>query len=180
MSVTVEPGRLLVDGEWVEPGGGHYDVINPSTEQVIGQAPEASEQQALDAAASAARLFTAGRGPRPAHRAEILERVADLLVKRGEEIIPLLQAETGATMRVASTMQVPVAVDRFRRYARDAMLPDTVPLAALADARHAAGSWRPHRCGCGSAAGRRCRLHHAVQLPAGQPGRQDRSGPGHG
>ncbi len=129
MSLMVEPSRLLVDGEWVEPSGGHYDIVNPATEEVIGQAPEAGEQQALDAAASAKAAFKSWSRTTPEQRAEILQRVADLLVKRGEEIIPLLQAETGATMRVASTMQVPVAVDRFRRYAREALLPDTVPLA---------------------------------------------------
>ncbi|HEX4430580.1 MAG TPA: aldehyde dehydrogenase family protein [Frankiaceae bacterium] len=128
MSLSVEPGRLLVDGEWVEPAGGHYDVVNPATEEVVGQAPEASVQQALDAAASAKQAFKTWSRTTPEHRAAILDRVADLLVKHGEEIIPLLQAETGATMRVASTMQVPVAINRFRRYARDAMLSDTIPL----------------------------------------------------
>jgi acyl-CoA reductase-like NAD-dependent aldehyde dehydrogenase len=128
MSVTVEPGRLLIDGEWVEPADGYYDVVNPATEQVIGQAPEASVAQALEAAASAKAAFRGWSRTSPAERAEILDRVADLLVKRGDELIPLLQAETGATMRVASTMQVPVAVDRFRRYAREGMLPDTIAL----------------------------------------------------
>jgi len=128
MSLAVQPGRLLLDGEWVEPGGGYYDVVNPATEEVVGQAPEASVQQALDAAASARQAFQSWSGTTPEHRAAILDRVADLLAKHGEEIVPLLQAETGATMRVASTMQVPVAVDRFRRYARDAMLSDTIPL----------------------------------------------------
>jgi acyl-CoA reductase-like NAD-dependent aldehyde dehydrogenase len=128
MSRAVQPGRLLIDGEWVEPGGGHYDVVNPATEEVVGQAPEASVQQALDAAASARQAFKTWSRTTPEHRAAILDRVADLLVKHGEEIAPLLQAETGATMRVASTMQVPVAVYRFRRYARDAMLSDTTPL----------------------------------------------------
>jgi acyl-CoA reductase-like NAD-dependent aldehyde dehydrogenase len=42
--------------------------------------------------------------------------------------VPLVQAETGATMRVASTMQVPVCVDRFRRYALGALEPAAVPL----------------------------------------------------
>jgi acyl-CoA reductase-like NAD-dependent aldehyde dehydrogenase len=128
MSVAVEPGRLLVDGEWIEPGGGHYDVVNPATEQVIGRAPEASDQQARDAAAAAQKAFFSWSRTTPAYRAEILDRVADLLVKHGDEMIPLLQAETGATMRVASAMQIPVAVDRFRRYARDAMLPESVPM----------------------------------------------------
>ncbi|HVU90785.1 MAG TPA: aldehyde dehydrogenase family protein [Jatrophihabitans sp.] len=128
MSLAVEPSRLLVDGEWVEPDGGHYDVVNPATEQVIGQAPEASEQQALDAAASARQAFKSWSRTTAEERAAILHRVVDLLVKRGDEIVPLLQAETGATMRVASTMQVPVAVDRFTRYAREALLPNTIGL----------------------------------------------------
>jgi acyl-CoA reductase-like NAD-dependent aldehyde dehydrogenase len=125
---ATEPGRLLVDGEWIDPDSGYYDVVNPATEQVIGQAPEASVQQANEAAAAAKAAFRSWSRTSQEERSAILERVAELLVKRGDEIVPLLQAETGATMRVASTMQVPVAVDRFKRYARDAMLPNTVPL----------------------------------------------------
>jgi acyl-CoA reductase-like NAD-dependent aldehyde dehydrogenase len=125
---AMEPGRLLVDGEWINPDSGHYDVVNPATEQVVGQAPEASEKQANDAAAAAKEAFHSWSRTSQEERSNLLERVAELLVKRGDEIVPLLQAETGATMRVASTMQVPVAVDRFKRYARDAMLPHTVPL----------------------------------------------------
>jgi acyl-CoA reductase-like NAD-dependent aldehyde dehydrogenase len=40
-----------------------------------------------------------------------------------DELIPLVQAETGATMRVASTMQVPTCVERMRRYAKGALEP---------------------------------------------------------
>ena len=47
---------------------------------------------------------------------------------RTEELIPLVQAETGATMRVASTMQVPTCVDRLRRYAKGAVEPSVIPL----------------------------------------------------
>jgi acyl-CoA reductase-like NAD-dependent aldehyde dehydrogenase len=128
MSLAVEPSRLLLDGEWVDPAGGHYDVINPATEQVIGQAPEASEQQALDAAAAAKHAFKSWSRTSPEDRAAILDRVVELLVKRGDEFVPLLQAETGATMRVASTMQLPVAVQRFKRYAREALMPNTITL----------------------------------------------------
>jgi acyl-CoA reductase-like NAD-dependent aldehyde dehydrogenase len=128
MSLAVEPARMLLDGEWVEPAEGHYDVVNPATEQVIGRAPEASEQQALDAAASARQAFRSWSRTSAEDRAEILGRIVELLAKRGDDIVPLLQAETGATMRIASTMQVPVAVDRFKRYAREALLPHTITL----------------------------------------------------
>ena len=39
-----------------------------------------------------------------------------------------MQAETGATLRVAKTMQVPTCVERFRRYAKGALEPSTIPL----------------------------------------------------
>ena len=45
--------RLFIDGEWVDPGAGAYPVINPATEQVIAQAPEATPDQVRDAVASA-------------------------------------------------------------------------------------------------------------------------------
>ena len=39
-----------------------------------------------------------------------------------------MQAETGATLRVAQTMQVPTCIERLRRYARGALEPTTIPL----------------------------------------------------
>jgi acyl-CoA reductase-like NAD-dependent aldehyde dehydrogenase len=120
--------ELFVDGTYVRPEAGSYGVVNPATEQIIGEAPEASVAQAQEAAAAArAALRDWSRTP-AAQRAEILTRIADLLEKRGDELIPLVQAETGATQRVAATMQVPIAVERFRRYAREAQAPNTIGL----------------------------------------------------
>ncbi|NBM18655.1 aldehyde dehydrogenase [Streptomyces sp. GC420] len=119
-----------IDGAWRAPGTGlHYPVVNPATEQVVGEAPEATTAD-VAAAVTAARAAHDGwsrTGPR--ERAAVLDRVADLLMEHAKELVPLLQAETGATMRVASAMQVPTAADRFRRYARPE--PDVVPLAPL-------------------------------------------------
>ena len=44
--------RLLIGGDRVEGAGGTYDVVNPATETVVGQAPEASTAQ-VEAAAAA-------------------------------------------------------------------------------------------------------------------------------
>jgi len=118
--------RLLVGGEWVTPGGGHYDVVNPATEQVVGEAPDASVADAEAACGAAADAFDAWTATTPEHRAELLARVADLLDKRKDELVPLVQAETGATLRVTRQMQVPMAAVRFRRYSR--VEPNIVPL----------------------------------------------------
>ena len=57
--------KLLINGEWVDPAAGTYDVIDPATTKVVGRAPEASVQQADDAAAAAKRHPSPGRTRRP-------------------------------------------------------------------------------------------------------------------
>jgi len=120
--------RMLIGGDLVAGEVGSYDIVNPSTEHVVGQAPEASSAQVQAAAAAAADAFGAWSRTKPEYRAELLSRAADLLRERVPELVPLVQAETGATQRVTETMQVPTCVDRLRRYARGAMEPATIPL----------------------------------------------------
>src|SRR3954468_73213 len=127
-TAAAEAYRLFIDGEWVEPAGGRYEVINPATEQPVGEAPEASVDQVRDAVASSRRAFGTWSRTRPAERAEVMNRICELLEKYNDELVPLVQAETGATQRVASTMQVPVCIERFRRYARQAVESHDIPL----------------------------------------------------
>ena len=109
--------RLFIGGEWVEAGGGTYAITNPATEQVVGYAPDATAADAEAAAMAAAEAFPGWSRTKPEERAELLRRAADLLDKRYAQLVPLVQAETGATLRVTKQMQVPMAGVRFRRYA---------------------------------------------------------------
>jgi acyl-CoA reductase-like NAD-dependent aldehyde dehydrogenase len=120
--------KVLVGGSWVDGALGTYDVVNPATEQVVGAAPEASEQQVRDAAAAAKDAFASWSRTPPAERADLLDRAADLVLKASDELVPLVQAETGATMAVTRQMQVPVTASRLRRYARGALEPIEIPL----------------------------------------------------
>ncbi|HZM29142.1 MAG TPA: aldehyde dehydrogenase family protein [Acidimicrobiales bacterium] len=120
--------RLLVGGVRVAGGRGTYTVVNPATEDAVGEAPEASVEQVAAATQAAAEAFGAWSRTTPAERAALLDRLADLLDARAPDLVPLVQAETGATLRVARTMQVPQTVDRFRRYARGANEPTAQPL----------------------------------------------------
>ncbi|MFE0045460.1 aldehyde dehydrogenase family protein [Streptomyces albireticuli] len=118
-----------IDGTWHSPEKGHYPIVNPATEKVVGEAPEATPAE-VALAVTAARAAQDGwsRTP-PRERAAVLDRMADLITAHETELVPLLQAETGATLRLTSTMQVPVAADRFRRYAQGALEPAVIPLA---------------------------------------------------
>jgi acyl-CoA reductase-like NAD-dependent aldehyde dehydrogenase len=119
--------RLVIGGESVE-GAGSYEVVNPATEQVVALAPEASVDQANAAVDAAADAFGAWSRTTPEERAALLDRAADLIDAHRDEIVPVLQAETGATMRVAKTMQFPQAAARLRRYAKGALEDRITPL----------------------------------------------------
>jgi acyl-CoA reductase-like NAD-dependent aldehyde dehydrogenase len=77
---------------------------------------------------AASDAFPAWSRTKPEERAALLNKAADLLRERFDELVPLVQAETGATLRTTQTMQVPTCVERFRRYAKGAVEPSTIPL----------------------------------------------------
>jgi acyl-CoA reductase-like NAD-dependent aldehyde dehydrogenase len=120
--------KLLIGGEWRAASGGTYEITNPATEEVVGVAPEATREDAFEAARAAKEAFWSWSRTTPQERAELLRRAGELLAKHNDELVPLVQAESGATMKVASSMQVPVAISRFDRYARGAMEPNQIPL----------------------------------------------------
>jgi phenylacetaldehyde dehydrogenase len=120
---------MLVGGERVDGDRGSYPIVNPATEEVVGEAPEASPDQVVAATQAAADAFGAWSRTKPEERAALLDRLAKLFAAQADDYVPLVQAETGATMRVAKTMQVPQAVERFRRYAKGAVESTVIPLA---------------------------------------------------
>ncbi|MEZ0065152.1 phenylacetaldehyde dehydrogenase [Streptacidiphilus sp. MAP12-20] len=123
--------RLFINNEYRDGAAGTYDVVNPGTEALVGAAPEASPSDVADAIAAARSAQAEWAGASPSARAALLDRIADLVLERAADFVPLLQAETGATIRVASTMQLPVVADRFRRYARGAFESTVEPFPAL-------------------------------------------------
>ncbi|MBE8473762.1 aldehyde dehydrogenase family protein [Streptomyces sp. 3R004] len=110
--------RLFIGGEWTQPDGGHYAVVDPATEETVGWAPEASLDQVHAACAAAREAFGSWSRTAPEERAAILARAADVIGSRFVPYAELAQAETGATTGTARAMQVGVGVARFRRYAR--------------------------------------------------------------
>nr|WP_202509694.1 aldehyde dehydrogenase family protein [Streptomyces sp. SID5643] len=109
---------MFVGGSWVEPDGGHYEVIGPAGEETVGWAPEASRDQVLAACAEAREAFGPWSRTAPEERAAVLGRAAGIIAGRLTEYAELARAESGATFGTARGMQVGVAAARFRRYAR--------------------------------------------------------------
>ncbi len=120
--------RLTIGGESVEGAAGTYDIINPATEEVAGRAPEATVEQANAAVDAAADAFESWSRTSPKERAALLNRAADLIEEHRKEIIPVLQAETGATVNTVKSMQFFPATGRLRRYADGALRSNIDPL----------------------------------------------------
>lgn len=117
--------KLFIDGEWQDSDGdGVVTVINPATEDVIGQVPEATKSDVVRAITAARRAFDEGPWPRmsPRERSEILVRMADIMDRRFEEIKALNIAEAGSTHMLADSIQVRLPIDHFRHIAEHTLL----------------------------------------------------------
>jgi phenylacetaldehyde dehydrogenase len=112
---------MLIGGEFVAGDKGTSTIVNPATEEPVGEAPEASVEQSHQAAAAARDAFERWSATPADERARLLDELADRLEAERERLVPLIIDETGATAAVGSQMQVPVAIDRFRYYARAAL-----------------------------------------------------------
>ena len=101
MSLAVEPARMLIDGEWVEPASGTTTSSTRRPSRSSARPPRPAAARRRRGRRRARPAFRGWSRTTPEHRAELLDAVADLLAKRDDELVPLVQAETGATMRVA-------------------------------------------------------------------------------
>ncbi len=87
---------LFIDGVWhYGEGRATRAVVSPTTEEVLGQLPVATEADIDRALAAAARALPAWRQRSPQQRAEVLVRAAALLRERREVIAQTITLELG-------------------------------------------------------------------------------------
>lgn len=96
--------RLLIDGQWVEPRAGkRFDVEDPATGQTIARVAEGQAADIDRAVAAARRALESGDWSRskPADRARLLLRLADLIEAHGEELAELEVMDNGKPLTFA-------------------------------------------------------------------------------
>src|SRR5690348_7100094 len=91
------PDRLYVGGEWVTPGGGFIDVVQPATEDVWVRVAAAGKEDVSRAVAAARQAFDRGPWPRMTHaeRAQYLRAIAAGLRERAEDLSYIWSSEMG-------------------------------------------------------------------------------------
>src|SRR3989454_5247373 len=116
----VSPGRLLINGEWVD-GSRKFDTINPATGEVLTQIVEASADDVDRAVKAARHAFEDRAGPwrkmSASERGRLLWRLADLVEKNIDELAELETLDNGKPIFESKYVDMPMVVDVLRYYA---------------------------------------------------------------
>ncbi|MGA9630875.1 MAG: aldehyde dehydrogenase family protein, partial [Candidatus Acidiferrales bacterium] len=119
LAVTYADLGLFIGGEWLGAEGRKTSpVVNPATEEVIGQVPHASTADLDRALAAAQRGFKTWRAVFPDERGRILRRAADLLRERKEEIARIATTESGKSIH-ETRIEVMMSANIFEWYAEE-------------------------------------------------------------
>lgn len=111
-------GRLghFIGGNAIDGAGSAFEILDPSTGEVIGEGHDASEGE-LEAAVAAARgAFAEWSATAPETRRKILNKVADLIVARADEIAAVECLDSGQCWRFMSKAALRGA-ENFRFFA---------------------------------------------------------------
>ncbi len=103
----------FIDGKW-QPSQNNetYDVINPATEEVIGKASKAGEEDVNKALKSAEKGLEIWRSTSPWQRAKIIRKIADLMREKTDVLAKWLTLEVGKPL-TESTGEVGGSADIF-------------------------------------------------------------------
>ncbi|WP_074382796.1 CoA-acylating methylmalonate-semialdehyde dehydrogenase [Acinetobacter pseudolwoffii] len=91
--------KLLINGEFVESKTSHWqDIINPATQEVLGQVPFATAEEVNAAIAAAQNAFASWRQTPIQARMRIMLKLQDLIRTNLKSIAQVLTAEQGKTL----------------------------------------------------------------------------------
>jgi len=111
---TLERTTFFIGGKWREPAGqGTIEVIDPTTEEVIGRVPEGTPEDVDEAVAAARAAFEVWSQVPVQDRAEACAAIGAGLYKRQEEIAALISREMGMPIQLSQAIQAGLPVMSF-------------------------------------------------------------------
>ena len=127
----VKAYKNWIGGEWVEAASGEtFDVINPSSGDVIATVPKGDREDAQRAIAAARAAFDSGVWSEidPDERVRILRSVVDKFTEHEDELAELESLQAGMTIRATSTVVMGYCITNWDYFARQAGRPRQEPL----------------------------------------------------
>lgn len=113
---TITRTRLFIDGQWVDSAdGAEFDVVNPSTGELLCRVSEAGPEDVDRAVKAARRAFDDGpwRRMSPLDRSKAIWRLGDLLMEHADEIGKVETLDQGKPFGLALNGDVPSAANMF-------------------------------------------------------------------
>jgi acyl-CoA reductase-like NAD-dependent aldehyde dehydrogenase len=112
--------KIYSGGAWVPSfGAGVHEVVDSNTEEVIGKVPEGTVDDVARAVEAAVEAFPAWSATSVEERAKLLERVADGLAARSDEIAATISREVGMPISLSAPIQVGLAQGAFAAAAKE-------------------------------------------------------------
>lgn len=117
----VKPGKLLINGTWVDGSGKAFETINPATGEVLTQVADASAADVDRAVQAAREAFddpaSKWRKMSASERGRLIWRLADLIEQNVDEIAELETLDNGKPIFESRYVDLPMVIDVFRYYA---------------------------------------------------------------
>jgi len=106
--------KIYIDGAWVpSAGSGTIEVVNSTTEEVMGRIPEGTAEDVDKAVQAAARAFKTWSETSKEERQKYLQRITEGLQARMPEIANLIAQEVGMPINLSNMIQVGLPLMTF-------------------------------------------------------------------
>lgn len=106
--------KIFIGGEWVEPSGAEtIEVVNATTEEVMGTIPACGPEDADRAVAAARGAFGEWSRTSREERAGYIAAIAAGLGERSEEIAATISQELGMPLKLSQMIQVGLPTSQF-------------------------------------------------------------------
>ena len=102
--------------------GDTMPVVNPSSGELLAEAPRSGPEDVDAAVRAAAAAFESWRETTPSERARALLRLADAIEERAAELVEVESANTGKPVRLTLDEEIPPSADQIRFFAGAARL----------------------------------------------------------
>lgn len=113
-----EKYQLYINGQWkAASDGATIKTYNPATGELLAEIADASNQDVDEAVAAAQEAFKTWRKTTPTQRAEILNKIADIIDENAQYLATIETLDNGKPIRETSGADLPLASDHFRYFA---------------------------------------------------------------
>jgi len=113
--------KQYIDGDWIESTSGEtINVINPATEEKIGEIAKGNKQDVDKAVESAHNVYLSFRHTSVKERQDLLTKIVEEYENRKEDLIQAMTEELGAPLKVSEKVHYQMGLNHFAA-ARDAL-----------------------------------------------------------